>query len=379
MLACEGMAAMRRMAALAYAIALVAPAFAQAPGDGAMPARGDTTPADYARPGSWICRPAVDDGTCSANLDAMVVDAAGSRSPARFAAADKPGIDCFYVYPTTSLDPTMFSDMIPDAEEKRAVHGQAARLRAQCRLFVPLYHSLTMRALGWSMAHGGQVAIDFSPPYRDILAAWRAYLAHDNKGRGVVLVGHSQGAILLKRLISEEIDGKPAQKRLVAAYLAGNTELSARSFNDIPPCAAADQTGCVVAWSSYRADYAGPRLFGGTLGGEPPLCVNPAAITGGRGVAKAYLSRPSYVTASDPPLVELIGQLSAECVADDEGAVLRFRIEPSPAGGLVEAGLARLNALPPAWGMHPLDISLVQGNMVDLIASQAAAWARHRH
>jgi len=28
----------------------------------------------------------------------------------------------------------------------------------------------------------------------------------------------------------------------------------------------------------------------------------------------------------------------------------------------------------PVWGEHPLDISLVQGNMIDLIANQTAAW-----
>ena len=27
----------------------------------------------------------------------------------------------------------------------------------------------------------------------DVLAAWNYYLEHDNQGRGVVLVGHSQG------------------------------------------------------------------------------------------------------------------------------------------------------------------------------------------
>jgi hypothetical protein len=341
---------------------------------------GDITPPDYAKPESWMCRPGVDDGTCSANLDATAFDAEAKRTPAPFAAATDPRIDCFYVYPTTSLDPTMFSDMVPDAEERRTVHGQAARLREKCRLFAPIYHSFTMAALRWTMAGGGQNAVSasFDVPYRDVLAAWRSYLAHDNQGRGVVLVGHSQGAILLKRLIAEEIDGKPAQKRLVAAYLAGNLDLSAKSFKSIPPCAATGQTGCVVAWSSYREDYQGDRIFGGTVKGEPPLCVNPAAVAGGRGTAKAYLSKPSYAPAGDPPFVELIGQLSVECVADAKGAALRVHAEPGPLAGLLAAGLARLNALPGPWGMHPLDISLVQGNMVDLIGTQAEAWGKKR-
>lgn len=340
------------------------------------PARGETPPVDYADPTNWMCRPGVDDGTCSANLDAVAIDAAGARTPAPYVAATNAPIDCFFVYPTTSLDPTLLSDLTPDAEEKRTVHGQAARLGAVCRLFAPIYHSLTMTALRWGMA-GHRDELDRETPYRDVLAAWRSYLARDNRGRGVVLVGHSQGAILLKRLIAEEIDGKPAQKRLVAAYLAGNTELSATSFRRVKPCRSAGDTGCVIAWSTYQDGATGRRLFGGAPAGQAPLCINPSAI-GGRGLLKPYLSRPRTAPASDPPYIAPLNQLSAECVADDQGTVLRVRIEPGAAAEAVGAALARANDNAPGWGLHPLDISLVQGNMIDLIARQSAAWRGRR-
>ncbi len=368
---------MRRLAALALWAALLSPAGAQAPTNGGTPPRGEVFPVDYGKAENWICRPGVDDGTCSANLDAIAVDAKGGRTPAPFVAAADPAIDCFYVYPTTSNDPTLYSDLKADASEKRAVHGQAARLREKCRLFVPVYHSITMTALRWTMAHqGDDKAIDFDVPYHDIVAAWHAYLARDNKGRGVVLVGHSQGAILLKRLIAEKIDGKPAQKLLVAAYLAGNRDLSAKSFKAIPPCSAADQTGCVIAWSSYRDGHEGDRFFGGTNAGEPPLCVNPAALAGGRGLAKPYLSKPALAAPSDPPYVEPLGQISAECVTDDKGAVLRIHVEPGGKyAGLMSYALSQL-ALPGGWGLHTLDISLMQGNMVDLLGTQSDAWVK---
>ena len=41
------------------------------------------------------------------------------------------------------------------------------------------------------------------------------------RGRGVVLIGHSQGSFVLMELIRNEIDGKPVQSRLLAAILAG--------------------------------------------------------------------------------------------------------------------------------------------------------------
>jgi pimeloyl-ACP methyl ester carboxylesterase len=268
-------------------------------------ARPDPTPpppVDYANPANWMCRPGVDDGTCSANLDAMTVAADGKRTPAPYKAAGTPKIDCFYIYPTASSDPMMFSDLVPDAGEKRAVHGQAARLGEACRLFAPIYHQFTSAALRYGMAVEKQKEVSAAYtdiPYRDVVAAWRAYLKRDNQGRGVVIIGHSQGAMLLKMLLAQEIDGKPAQKLLVGAYLAGNPDLTTDSFRSIKPCAALGQTGCVTAWSSYLETSSGAHIFGAAKPGKTALCVNPAAPGGGRGLIKAYLtgrrSRPKPI------------------------------------------------------------------------------------
>ena len=38
--------------------------------------------------------------------------------------------------------------------------------------------------------------------YDDVVDAWNYYLAHENHGRGVVLVGHSQGSGVLTGLIA---------------------------------------------------------------------------------------------------------------------------------------------------------------------------------
>ena len=47
----------------------------------------------------------------------------------------------------------------------------------------------------------------------DVKAAWAYYLAHENHGRGVVLIGHSQGSGVLTALIKQEIDGKQCNER----------------------------------------------------------------------------------------------------------------------------------------------------------------------
>lgn len=376
---------MTRMMAVLAAAMLAGPAWAQ----DVPPAPGDTAPVDYARPSAWICHPGggaqgAGDGTCAGNLDAVAITAAGLRTHDPFVPAAAPPIDCLYVYPTASDDPTFHSDMTVDASEKETVHAQAARLSGVCRLFAPAYHQVTSAGLRWRMAHGaedaatadGIVASINAIPYRDVRAAWASYLLHDNHGRGVVLVGHSQGAILLKKLLREEIDGRPAQHLLVGAYLAGNPNLGTGSFRSIGPCRAAGETGCVVAWSSYLEGYAGDRAFGGSREGAA-LCVDPAAIGGGRGMLKPVMPRPAMAAPGSPPYVEPVGQLSAECVADGKGAVLRVRVEPGRYADLMAAALQHGSSRP-SWGLHPMDIRLTQGNMIDDIAAQSAQWAmRH--
>ena len=37
--------------------------------------------------------------------------------------------------------------------------------------------------------------------YADVAEAWHTYLKRFNHGRGVVLIGHSQGTFVLRRLV----------------------------------------------------------------------------------------------------------------------------------------------------------------------------------
>ena len=61
---------------------------------------------------------------------------------------------------------------------------------------------------------------------------------------------------------------------------------------------------------------------------------------------------------------------------DANGAVLRIRIEPSRYQGLLTAAPDRPGSNRSSWGLHPLDISLVQGNMLAMLGAQAEAWGR---
>ena len=178
--------------------------------------------------------------------------------------------------------------------------------------------------------------------------AWNHYLQHDNNGRGVVLIGHSQGSGVLTQLIRNEIDGKPVQSKLISALLLGTSLAVPKgkdvggAFQHIPLCHSATQTGCVIAYASFRSTIPPPEnsRFGRVQGENmQAACVNPAALGGGSGELHAYLvrraaaassdrrrSRAPWVTPAKPidtPFVSVPGLLTAQCVANEQGLVSR--------------------------------------------------------
>ena len=200
------------------------PVFAQT--TAASPAPAQTTEAqakpaaaaknDYSNGDTWLCRPGRQDA-CAVDLATTIIAADGKLKREAWAADPKAAIDCFYVYPTVSNDPTGNSDMIPGPEEKGVVAAQFARFASQCRVYAPMYRQITLTALRGVIA-GTPIPMDRALAYTDVLDAWNYYLEHDNQGRGVVLIGHSQGSGVLTQLIKNEIDGKPVQSIAIAPH-----------------------------------------------------------------------------------------------------------------------------------------------------------------
>src|SRR5262249_23506064 len=127
----------------------------------------------------------------------------------------------------------------------------------------------------------------------DVLNAWNSYLQNDNDGRGVVLIGHSQGTFVLRKLIAEQIDPNPAERaKLVSAILLGGNVTVAHGqdtggdFQNIPACRSKHQIGCAIAFSTFNAPVPANALFGRTSGGSDVLCTNPASL---RADASAHL------------------------------------------------------------------------------------------
>jgi hypothetical protein len=336
---------------------------------------GPTT-GTYDDEASWLCRPDVADDACDGDLDATLVDADGTLTVEPFVAAGAPPIDCFYVYPTTSEDSTPNSDMTPGAERATAL-TQAGRFASQCGLYAPMYRQVTVAGL---FGTGGTARGDWDAAYADVLDAWRTYLRDDNDGRGVVLVGHSQGASHLIRLLREEIDSDAQRALLVSALVLGapaivpDGAIVGGDFQDVPACTAAEQTGCVIGYASFASDAPPPEesLFGHSRGADGrALCVNPGDLAGGAGRLDTYLPTDAYPVADvSTPYVRFDGWVSAECRRDGRFDFLSVtKLPDAPASSPPLDGW-----LGPTWGLHLVDVNLALGNLVDVVAAQAESY-----
>jgi hypothetical protein len=327
----------------------------------------------------WLCRPGLPDNPCEGDLTATAVYADGTSTVEEATPAADPPIDCFYVYPTVSDQTTVNADLTIDPQETGVAVLQAARFSEVCRVYAPMYRQMTLKTIN---TPGGITPAAAAPAYADVLSAWQDYMAHYNNGRGVVLIGHSQGTFMLIRLVTSEIDPDPSVRaRLVSALLIGGNVMVAKGqdvggdFQNIPACRSADQTGCVVAYSSFNETPPPDSVFGRVGVGpfrEPRdsatmqvLCVNPASPSGGTGPLEPYF--PGAPT----PWVAWPGLYTAHC--ESSGGADWLQVDTTNIPGDPRPVISETTG-GPTWGLHDWDVNLALGNLVDLVRQQSAAF-----
>lgn len=344
----------------------------------------------------WLCNPAGDLGSCDVDRDLTVIAPDGSTTVEKFVAAADPNIDCFYVYPTISSDTTPNADLNPDNSETMTVASQFSRFGSVCRLFAPVYRQVPLAALagafGGPSPESSRPQPDRELPYNDVRDAWRHYLATENEvdgeRRGVVLVGHSQGAGVLSRLIREEIDPNEDQRALLVSALLIGAAVRVPAgadvggdFANVPACRSVGQTGCVVSYASFRstAPPTEGAFFGRPREGDgEALCTNPAALGGGSAeldMALADRSRtlvdPVAAAAITTRFISMPGLLSGECVSKGGYNYLEVTVHGDPSDARVDDIGGDLT---PPWGLHLVDMQIEMDNLVALVRAQATAW-----
>ncbi len=341
----------------------------------------------------WLCKPGLPGDPCAGNLDATVVDAGGGSTVQPASPAVDPPIDCFYVYPTVSRQSGTNANLTIDPEERAVASAQAALFSQVCRVYAPMYPQLTVAAIS---KPGGITLQGALTAYQGVAAAFEDYMANYNHGRGIVFIGHSQGASMLIGLVRSYVDSNASvRKQLVSALiLGGNVTVPigrtvGGDFTNIPACSSAGQTGCVVAYSSFDRTPPADAFFGrpgsglnpfaGSSAGLQVLCVNPAAPAGGAGTLRPYFPTSSvdqYLGSGAPwarastTFVAYPDEFSARC--ESSGGATWLQIDRTGTSADRRPTLSVGSA--PEWGLHVVDVNIALGNLVELVRSQAAAY-----
>lgn len=353
----------------------------------------------YANTANWVCRPDLDD-PCDHEMETTLINEDGTVDIEEWEPAGNPPIDCFYLYPTISTDRTGNSDFVAGEDQEIFVtRQQAARLGSACRVYAPVYRQITLTALVSALS-GSPIPADSALADADILDAWKHYIANDNDGRGVLLIGHSQGASRLVTLIRNEIDPNPVlRERLVSAVLLGTSfqvpvgaDVGGH-FANIPLCHTGSDIGCVISYSSFRASAPPPSnsLFGRSLqDGWQAACTNPAQLAAGTNALHGYFPTdgkalplfqvpnppvwidPSLNVTITTPFVALPRMLDAACRVDNGFSYLAITVHGEPQDARIDNIGGDLS---PDWGLHLVDANVAMGDLVTIAQSQGEAYA----
>ena len=254
-------------------------------------------------------------------------------TPGGYVATAGKGPAIFFVHPTSYLNGQRWNAPLDDKEANdRAalfLRGEASAFNAVGDVWAPRYRQATFGAF---LTREQDSARALTLAYRDVSAAFDAFLAQIGPDRPIILAGHSQGALHLTHLLKNRIAGTPVARRIVAAYIVGwpvsrATDLARMG---LPECARADQAGCLLSWETF-AEPADPALIldtydrttgfdGQSRRGTPLVCTNPLTGTAD-GTAPASANLGTLFPSEDLRSATLRpGAVAARCA--DRGFLL---------------------------------------------------------
>ena len=355
---------------------------------------GTPDPSPYADKDLWLCRPDIENDHCdTADLSTTEIQPDGTMVVLDEVTPNPDAeVDCFYVYHTVNYDPEPGSmeTLVPHPDEViRAVLRNGAHYRGACRMFAPLYRqmsNITYVAYLWHV----QESEIFKKAYDDVVEAFEYYMRNHNEGRDFVLIGHSQGSHMFTELLRDRFDNDEALRaQLVSAVLLGPTgtvqvpegQRTGGTFANIPLCASANETGCVIAFDS---NYPEPGVFPG-VGAlvTPPMtraCVNPDSFDNGLGTLAALWYPRRYDTlipfpdGVDTEWVRYPNIYTAQC--SDDG-FLEIQLSNDYTGDVPITPQELQQAFVDVWAsrryLHSGEYFLVNTDLVAIVEQQIAS------
>lgn len=374
---------------------------------GASGDAASTVASIYDDDSKWLCRPGLPNNPCLDTIQITDVQPDGGTSVSELpkTPADVQA-DCLYLYPT--IDVGLFAaprnldfDQI-DKETVRSVFaGQGVPFREACAIWAPLYRQTSLQSFGQpdTREQGLETA------FHDLEQAFDYYLRHADARRPIVIIAHSQGSIVMTRLLARRFEGHPdVMRRLVVAVLAGplggfvvpEGKLVGGTLQEIPLCTSDQQTGCALTYSTFsektppNADYG--NVNGGVKPGFDTGCTTPP---GGLDGEAARMSGALF--ASNGGVVGLIAPLldygplrvqtqlvryadfyTARCEKSTRGlSYLSIAAAPLAGDLRVDPVIYDSAALSSAdIGLHALDYAFVSADLLRSVKTRILAYGK---
>ncbi|MGM0302712.1 hypothetical protein IGI66_002334 [Enterococcus sp. AZ048] len=174
--------------------------------------------------------------------------------------------DVFMLYPTAYAQKDSNASPVAKIDNATMRAGAQVFLATQGsafdtsgNIFAPYYRQLDANWL-YSKQKSEQNEYVDGIPKADVIAAFDYYIKHENNNRPFILVGHSQGARMIKAIMYDYFKQHPGvSDRMIAAYVLGQS-VTQQEMTDNPQVKFAtgpDDTGVVVSYNTVAPDFNG--------------------------------------------------------------------------------------------------------------------------
>ena len=251
--------------------------------------------------------------------------------------------------------------MLKNAPEKFA--RQATAYETVGNVYAPFYRQ-DDAASTLALPSAEQAKVVGGIPTTDATAAFDYYIKHFNNGRPFILVGHSQGAIVLSNLLSGYMKENPTvYKKMIAAYVIG-WPITAEYLAQNPHLKFAegpDDVGVIISYNTQSPDMNGVNsLLNGVIG----VVINPISWTRNETVATRAQGLGSLMPDSKG-VFRTVPQYADAKVDITKGVVVCSTVDES-----VIAMLASLSGWPRGV-YHSFDIPFYYFNLRQNAANRA--------
>jgi hypothetical protein len=172
---------------------------------------------------------------------------------------DSAPVDVFFIHPTTwgykagrnTWNGPVWDTKFNQQTDESPILYQASIFNGVGRVYAPRYRQAHLHSYYAIEKEPEAPMKAFKLAYSDVATAFSHYLKNHNNGRPIIIAAHSQGSthgiLLLRQFLMKSL----CKKQLVAAYLVG-MPVKSDTFNTIPPCSTATQTGCFCSWRAVK-------------------------------------------------------------------------------------------------------------------------------